>query len=92
MRSVEALTYIDEDFNYYSSNRRRDSPTDLPTAPLVANVDLGRQDLGTYPQLLTSISVLNSLQNMQTRTSNKRRSLEVVFLAKYCKVILRVIP
>lgn len=47
MRSAEALTYIDEDFNYYSSKRRRDSPTDLPTAPLVANADLGRQDLGT---------------------------------------------
>jgi len=47
MRSVEALTYIDEDFNYYSSKRQRDSPTDLPTAPLVANA-AGRQDLGTF--------------------------------------------
>jgi hypothetical protein len=46
MHSVDALTYIDEDFNYYSTKRRRDSPTDLPTAPLVANAE-GRQDLGT---------------------------------------------
>lgn len=44
--SVDALTYIDEDFNYYSSKRQRDSPTDLPTAPLVAHAER-RQDLGT---------------------------------------------
>ena len=52
MQSVDALTYIDEDFNYYSSSRKRDSPTDLPTAPLVANAAVpsvgGRQDLGTF--------------------------------------------
>lgn len=47
MHSVDALTYIDEDFNYYSSKRRRDSPTDHPAAPLVANAD-NRQDLGIF--------------------------------------------
>ena len=52
MHSVDALTYIDEDFNYYSSKRRRDSPTDHPAAPLVANAD-NRQDLG-----ISSSSVL----------------------------------
>lgn len=45
-RSVEALTYIDEDFNYYSNKRQNDSPTDHPTAPLVAHAER-RQDLGT---------------------------------------------
>ena len=45
-QSVDALTYIDEHFNYYPSKRQPDSPTDHPTAPLVANA-AGRQDLGT---------------------------------------------
>src|SRR5258706_7261506 len=45
-RSVAALTYIDEDFIYYSSKRQQDSPTDHPTAPLVAHAER-RQDLGT---------------------------------------------
>ena len=49
-RSVDALTYIDEDFNYYSNKRQHDSPTDHPTAPLVAHAER-RQDLGTDPPL-----------------------------------------
>jgi len=57
MRSIDALTYIDEDFNYYPSKQQRDSPTDHPTAPLVANAE-GRQDLGTCPPFLISLSVL----------------------------------
>jgi hypothetical protein len=47
LHSIDALTYIDEDFNYYTSKRQRDSPTDHPTAPLVANAVMPhRQDLG----------------------------------------------
>lgn len=55
--SVDALTYIDEHFNYYPSKRQPDSPTDHPTAPLVANA-AGRQDLGTVPPFLISLSAL----------------------------------
>ena len=55
--SVDALTYIDEDFNYYPSKRQHDSPTDHPTAPLVANA-AGRQDLGLLSPFLISLPVL----------------------------------
>jgi hypothetical protein len=80
--SVDALTYIDEDFNYYPSKRQRDSPTDHPTAPLVAHA-AGRQDLGTvFPVSKLPFSAHSSIEYADPYQQQQKKA-RGGFWAKY---------